>query len=1038
MRLTCAVFGLVLLAGVGPAQASDPLYNVISLGPGRAFCVNDSGAVVGGVVTGTSFGGFYVWKEGALSFLPSDWGGMKAGINNAGVVAGTAANAAVLYDHGATVNLSPGSAFAISDSGWVAGAFNASPILFHDRQAVNLGVPAGMTYVQATFDVNDTGETVAIVFHDEPGSYFSRGYMHDTSGWHTLSFGSGVFYPTAINNRGDVAGYSESGAAFLRDGVYTLIAPHASVTAMNDSGAVVGSVTDQNTFQPRGFLWRDGVLRWLDELAPGGSGNPLPEGINNQGWIVGSMTDYTSTYNTAFVMEPGPIVVTRPRPAERISPGEPDTIRWVSQGVDSVDVSVSYSEHDGVRNFEQIAGGVPASDAQLVWTPPDSIGRHCLVSVSNARQGVFEEGLSDSFTIKPLQLSKIGPDGELVLFDPRIDTWNFSNTEPNLWPASWWNQFDYAGVDPIAGRNYLQGPGLSFFAGTPRSSFPDWPLFVDTYGQNQCYWDDPTKGLYNVQALMFWRAIRQPDWKGSCYGLSANSLLDFQDPAAFFELFPSFPLHQVAREVGMSDPVRLAMNGMQIRQSATNFATASNILKGLWTPTGVVRELARRFNGDACDPSTISIYDQNGNSAHALVPFLVAKLPLPGHERIFVYDPNFPSPGEFTWFIDVDTLAHGGSGAWDYPGLADWGGTDGLFLEPPVSSLVMPPTLHARARPVAPRIQASGPVTVLTSFDGTVTVSGDAGTIGHTTTLNFGSLPGAVPLNLVNGSGQAPYGYALPDGNYSVQLTDGPSDTAYVGIERGPEVYSILRTGQGAGDVWRLERGLTFRAAGSGTRALSIDAAYEEPSVPREKSFHLAGCSASPGDSLRVKLDGGPGLDVRNDGSAQNCQLTLTQGQAGHSFQIVYPPITLPAHGSVDFDPAWSSLPGRALDVYIDADGDGNYEGFTTLEGSTVGFGSGAGPSRFAFSAPSPNPSRGSTIFAWTLSEPGEVSLRVFDVAGREVARVVSDRYEAGPHHSTWAPRSTVAAGVYFARLESRPVQGGAVRIATQRIVLLP
>ncbi len=89
----------------------------------------------------------------------------------------------------------------------------------------------------------------------------------------------------------------------------------------------------------------------------------------------------------------------------------------------------------------------------------------------------------------------------------------------------------------------------------------------------------------------------------------------------------------------------------------------------------------------------------------------------------------------------------------------------------------------------------------------------------------------------------------------------------------------------------------------------------------------------------------------------------------------------------------------------------------------------------FSFAAPRPNPTGSVTRFAWTLPRAAQVRLRIFDVGGRLVGTVVAGRREAGEHEAEWDGRdargATVAAGVYFARLEA----GG--RSAVHRFVRL-
>jgi len=75
-------------------------------------------------------------------------------------------------------------------------------------------------------------------------------------------------------------------------------------------------------------------------------------------------------------------------------------------------------------------------------------------------------------------------------------------------------------------------------------------------------------------------------------------------------------------------------------------------------------------------------------------------------------------------------------------------------------------------------------------------------------------------------------------------------------------------------------------------------------------------------------------------------------------------------------------------------------------------------PERFALLQSYPNPFNPSTIIAYDLSKTGHISLRVFDLLGREVAVLKDGMMEAGSHRVTF-DGSNLASGIYFARLDA-------------------
>jgi hypothetical protein len=77
------------------------------------------------------------------------------------------------------------------------------------------------------------------------------------------------------------------------------------------------------------------------------------------------------------------------------------------------------------------------------------------------------------------------------------------------------------------------------------------------------------------------------------------------------------------------------------------------------------------------------------------------------------------------------------------------------------------------------------------------------------------------------------------------------------------------------------------------------------------------------------------------------------------------------------------------------------------------------------------NPVSDQLAVRFALPRAGDTRLSVFDVAGREVARVIDGGIPAGVHTAAWEPGVSQPAGVYYARLQA---PGG---VRSERFVLL-
>ena len=70
-----------------------------------------------------------------------------------------------------------------------------------------------------------------------------------------------------------------------------------------------------------------------------------------------------------------------------------------------------------------------------------------------------------------------------------------------------------------------------------------------------------------------------------------------------------------------------------------------------------------------------------------------------------------------------------------------------------------------------------------------------------------------------------------------------------------------------------------------------------------------------------------------------------------------------------------------------------------------------------------PNPFNPGTVIGYKLSQPEQVSLRIYDLLGREVAALAEGIKDSGYHEAYWNGRDSTgnpaASGVYLYRLET-------------------
>ena len=117
-----------------------------------------------------------------------------------------------------------------------------------------------------------------------------------------------------------------------------------------------------------------------------------------------------------------------------------------------------------------------------------------------------------------------------------------------------------------------------------------------------------------------------------------------------------------------------------------------------------------------------------------------------------------------------------------------------------------------------------------------------------------------------------------------------------------------------------------------------------------------------------------------------------------------------------------------------------------TVTGGMTGAGVDPGPeeeARLRMAPSRPNPFRGTTALAFSLSEPSEVTVEIFDAQGRRCGIYDAGQHGGGTHEWVWSGTTpegnTLPRGVYLARITAYPLAGlGPGRVtAEQTLVLL-
>ena len=89
-------------------------------------------------------------------------------------------------------------------------------------------------------------------------------------------------------------------------------------------------------------------------------------------------------------------------------------------------------------------------------------------------------------------------------------------------------------------------------------------------------------------------------------------------------------------------------------------------------------------------------------------------------------------------------------------------------------------------------------------------------------------------------------------------------------------------------------------------------------------------------------------------------------------------------------------------------------------------------PARFVLYDSYPNPFNPSTTIQFALPVASDVSIKVFDVLGREIATLLKEHRNAGTGSVRFdAAQHSIASGVYFYRIQAGPF------VQTKKMVLM-
>ncbi len=758
-------------------------------------------------------------------------------------------------------------------------------------------------------------------------------------------------------------------------------------------------------------------------------------GIDLTGWNIIQLTDISADgkiftglasdpngKTQAFRVKLSDIAINAPKTAERWVVGKKDSIRWNGPATSFYNIDLSL---DDGANWTNLNFTTSPGDTMMTYRVPENTRTTDLARVRVS--DLFDStvfAISDKFTIKGYDLTRVMPDSSLQNYDLMKHSWQFGNASANMWPQSWWQQYDYIlGDDPITLEPYPDDWPFVPMNALPWN-FPAWPTFADAFTEDQCYWSIHLPA-YKEYAEEYWRTSKRT-WGGSCFGFAYTSILAFNYPTQFLAANPGIAQADSIHALFLNNTIRKTINREWVKQYAGE-VLANDVIGKPKSPRTLLQEAKDLFLDETKDGRPLTFFRNNASSAHTVLPYRLARDASQSNIwRLYVYDNS--NPNQLNRFIYIDSTAN----TWTDSVFNAWGtGSNRCYLELPsgdfLQTLTMGPLETLEANPM---------LQLYTGVENEVLITNAAGgTIGYQDSSDFNTMSEGIAIIPKTGSFSPPIGYYLPASEYAATLSEFSNTEAVFSTISGNTIYRYSRS-----DADFSQQDHIY--AGNGLQISNDDAASKEitlTAIVTQDSSERKICASElaivASDSLDFKLLPGDQIQLANFGAAKTYQLQMSTTSASKVDSFNHNLVSIAANSTHQVAANWDDL-NQSVTIYIDLDNDGSIDDSTMVVNQPVGIDDTPQvaeiPEQFELLQNYPNPFNPVTNIGFRIppggrSDFGFIELAIYDVTGRLVKMLVSENRAPGVYTEQWDATNQagekVGSGVYFYRLKTGAFQ---------------
>ncbi len=751
-------------------------------------------------------------------------------------------------------------------------------------------------------------------------------------------------YVTAINDSNFIAGYFEDGSGthgFIFNGIDTFKvnypgAAHTYIYGLNNNMVVVGSYTNSSSLvDQEGFsynhktgVYNDITTSWLSAMD-----NTIARDINDNDCIIG---DYKqSTTHVAFSMCGG-----------NNTPFHYNYNPTYVYGINNYG-SVVGLWIDGSNRIGLVKHGTNWTEINFpgaTKTNPTGINdKNVIVGVYDLTKSfIYENGVFKQlkkYNVSDFQVRDINNDGSLagyykdpasgkyfgfympkwdIKFRPKPNGWKFGNGSDNIWPQAWYNKFDYS-KDPYLGGDAVFPPKtrnpLTLFES---KLFPDWPLFVDVFGESSCYIGSGPYKVFRGATVLKWKKLAK-NWGGSCFGFVQTSYMVWDSIQLFKEFFPKTGpwISDKLYDLPLNEHNRKSINYMMVSQMRKQLLTYYTALWGKG-PVYTLQQTKKMMSDTTSnDYRGIAMWNTNGPGGHIVNPYKILIDSIDQNiEYIYVYDNNMPNDttrkitikkNENKWYYNVSPNANAQASQWGgnnatYGLLLSWKSSD--FYSKPETDSIWYKTSHIEIYP--------------TVNSNTLITSSAADSIGYVNGKLINNTIDAQPMFYFNSNDPEPYGYLLPEKPYSVLMQNYTDTYVDLTVANSGKIFSYNRNDGDLADKDIFNVGTHFSVVNPNNinKIFNLETYNNSPTDEMNVFLGNIGVSAYKDISFRWLTNNA--LEVINNSTATTYDLELRYASSNGEFNFKNDDIAFDANTTHIITPDWNNLNNQDVTIYID------------------------------------------------------------------------------------------------------------------------